>query len=77
MSTPAIKTRVAEENERWWVEFTVDGWYTYTPIEAVSKENGERIAPQIRNLIEAVYRKAYQDGKADCQNTLKEALGVK
>jgi hypothetical protein len=77
MSTPAIKTRVTEENERWWVEFTVDGWYTYTPIEALSKENGERIAPQIRNLIEAVYRKAYRDGFGACQRSIKDALGIK
>ena len=77
MSVPSVKTRVTEENERWWVEFTINGWYTYTPIEALSKENGDKISPQIRNLIESVYRKAYQDGNAECQNAIKEALGVK
>lgn len=75
--TPRIEMRVSEEIETYWVESTVNGTYTFCPIQAQTREQGNRIAPQIQNLIEAVYKQAYQAGHAACQEQIKNALGVK
>ncbi|AMV30890.1 hypothetical protein VN12_19650 [Pirellula sp. SH-Sr6A] len=75
--TPRIETRVVEEFDLYWVYSSVNGWCTQWPVQSPTKEDGEVLAAQLRNLIRSVYRQAYNDGIAACQEQIKNALGVK
>ena len=72
-----VEIRVCGEDDRWWLDTIVNGYYSYRPIHAVSHQEAERMSTQLEELVQTVYRKAYRDGVSACQRSIKDALGCK
>ncbi len=74
---PRVEVRVSEEDGRISVDSVLNGMYLFAPIRVSSMEHGEEMVSDVVELIEAVYRHAYEDGYEDCQKRVKGALGIK
>jgi hypothetical protein len=71
-----VETPIYEEGNLVWIATIVNGTHANLPIHAPSFEDAERMAPEVERLIKALYRKAYHDGYASCQQVIKDALGL-
>ncbi len=72
-----VEIRVSEAEDGVWLDTTVNGRYDYRPIQAVSLKDSETTAEHLKELLMTVYRRAYRDGHAACQDQIKNTLGVK
>lgn len=71
-----VEVKTSGDNDVFWLVAYVNGFECRGHIPVNSVEHGDVLANRINSLVRDVYRTAYRAGFKDCQNVVKDALGV-
>ena len=71
-----VEIQTCGEEDVFWLVAYVNGFETRGHIPVRSIEDGSVVANRLDSLVRDVYRTAYRAGFKNCQNVVKDALGV-
>lgn len=71
-----VEIKTHGDDDIFWLVAYVNGHDTRGHIPIASIEDGAIVANRLDSLVRDVYRTAYRTGFKDCQNVIKDALGV-
>jgi len=71
-----VEIQTCGEDDVFWIVAYVNGFECRGHIPVHSIEHGSVVANRLDSLVRDVYRTAYRAGFKNCQNVVKDALGV-
>lgn len=72
-----VEVRTQGDDDIFWTVVYINGFEISNRITIDSIQAGERIAQPIRRIVEDAFRIGYRKGFANCQNVIREAIGLK